>query len=197
MTWFRRDSQASASAQVSRRDQKEHQEKFLAVRSEVKINQQRCKTNKHCSASSVWNASSATPRPHHCPWSLFYTLSKYHLSPTGLVSPHTLSQHVCLSWLTSFCQSVQVCRCTRNDNIPPEVFWYVSFYGDSIYWAQLHNISWTMSLAKNPSSHVFPCVCFNRTTFHLCLFQQNIPSRVCRSLSPVSALAKCSFTSLP
>ena len=54
-----------------------------------------------------------------------------------------------------------------------------------------------MSLKKNPSSCFFPCSCFNKTSFHLCLHKWNVPLRVCLSLSPVSASAKCIFMSLP
>ena len=52
-------------------------------------------------------------------------------------------------------------------------------------------------LAKNPSSHVLSHACFSRTSSLLCLFQLNVPSWVCLSLSPVSTSGKHSFTCLP
>jgi hypothetical protein len=41
-----------------------------------------------------------------------------------------------------------------------------------------------MSLAKSPSSRVLSCACFSRTSFHLCLIQETVPSCVCPSETP-------------
>ena len=60
---------------------------------------------------------------------------------------------------------------------PPEIFWYVSLYGVMTNRAQLHYARWTNTcvlLAKNPSLHVLPHVCFSKTSFYLCLLQQNV-----------------------
>jgi hypothetical protein len=67
---------------------------------------------------------------------------------------------------------------------PPEIFWYVSFYEVTTNRAQQCNVRQTntcVSLGKNPSSHILSYVSFSKTSFHLCLLQQNIVSPVSTS----------------
>jgi hypothetical protein len=176
-----RDSQASASARVSKRDQQGHQEKFSAVPLSAKG---RPETTKHCIASSMSKPSS--PSVTVC-GVLFIVL------PNITSSPQVLPQYVYLSQLTLFCQSAQVTEVARNCSTPPEVFWCVSLYGVPINGAQLHNVRQTsacVSLATNPSSRVLSRACFSRTSFHLCPLQLNVPSRVYPSKTPSNWLCK-------
>ena len=118
---------------------------------------------------------------------VLFILSKHHVSSTCLASACASSQPESLGVAT-------------NCSTAPEVFWCISVYGDLTNAAQLRSIRWNnmcMSLAKNPSSCVLSHACFSRTSFLLCLLQQNIPSWVCLSLSPVSTSGKHFFTCLP
>jgi hypothetical protein len=97
-------------------------------------------------------------------------------------APWVLSCHTsCLS-----CQhSANQPRSGRQEaTLPPELFWCVSLCGVPTSGTQLHNVRRTntcISLAKNPSSRVLSCAWFSRISYHLCLLQWNIPSRVCFS----------------
>ena len=75
----RRDSQASASALVSRRDQEECQGKCLSQGSE---DQQRLQTHKCCTASSISKSSSTSV-------TFLFIPSKHRMSPTGPASADT------------------------------------------------------------------------------------------------------------
>ena len=97
---------------------------------------------------------------------VLFILSKHHVSSTCLASACASSQPESLGVAT-------------NCSTAPEVFWCISVYGDLTNAAQLRSIRWNnmcMSLAKNPSSCVLSHACFSRTSFLLCLLQQNIPS---------------------
>ena len=110
-----------------------------------------------------------------------------------------LSMWVCLSWHYPD-NKPESKKVARNCSTPPEDFGCVSLYGVPTNAAQLHNVRQTnicWSLAKTLSSHVvLSHVCFSRTSFLLCLLQQNFPSWVCLSLSPVSTSGKYFYTCL-
>jgi hypothetical protein len=66
-------------------------------------------------------------------------------------------------------------------------FWCISLYGVMTNWAQHHNVSWTntcVPLAKNRLVCILSHACFSKTSFHLCLLQENTPSCVCPSKIP-------------
>ena len=183
-----RDRQASASAWLSRKDPEGLQEKFLLCLSQESKDQQRLETNKHCTASSISKPNSV---PVTVFWVIFICLAHIKCS-SGI-----FHQHVCLSHLTSLCQSAQVHgsskklqHTTRNAFLSMEP-WQMQ-------------LSYTMQdgpihvfLGKNPSSRVLSCVCFSRTFSLQCLLHLNVPSWVCLSLSPVSTSANPSFVCLP
>ena len=105
----------------------------------------------------------------------------------GLASLCVSPQHVHPSQLTYFANHPKSAEAARSHGTPPEVSWYVPFYGVLTNAAQQCNVRQTntwMSLAKNPSSQVLSHACFSRTSFHLCLIQENTPSCVCPSKTP-------------
>jgi hypothetical protein len=117
------------------------------------------------------------------------------------VLPHhrsCLSTWLCLSWHYSANQTEST-EATRNCSTPSEVFSAFSLYGVPRNGSQLCNvrqINTCMSLVKNPSSRVLSHACFSRTSSLLYLLQQNVPSQVCLSPSPVSTFLKHSFMCL-
>lgn len=87
----------------------------------------------------------------------------------------------------------------RIYNTPLEVFWNLSLYGVLTNWAQWNSVTRTNtcgSLSKDASPHVLSHSCYSLKSFHLCLLQPNVPSRVCLGLSPLFASGTPSFTSL-
>ena len=109
--------------------------------------------------------------------------SKHQLSFTCLGSARVLLQHMsCLSVaLASVCASnePESMEVARNCSIPPEVFWYFSFYGVLSNAAHLWNVRHTntyrllagilhhesfhvLTLAEHPLS----CVCFSKMFLH-------------------------------
>jgi hypothetical protein len=114
-----------------------------------------------------------------------------------------LSTCIFLSWHHSANQPKST-EAARSCNISLEVFWCI-LYGGPTNAAQLCNVRQTntwVSLTKNPSSRVLSCACFSKTSFllcllhksalvfHLCPFQENIPSHVCPSKTPSNQLSK-------
>ena len=66
-------------------------------------------------------------------------------------------------------------------------FWCISLYGVMTNWAQHHNVSWTntcVPLAKNRLVCILSHACFSKTSFHLCLLQENTPLFVRPSKTP-------------
>ena len=163
-----RDSQASASVPVSRRDQQEHHETFsdvcLSQRSEDQL---WLKTHKRCTASCTSKPNSVSITVHR---GLFIP-STHHVSSTGL------SKWLCLSWRHSASQPKSK-ESSRNCSTPPEIFWWVSLYGvptNSTTQCQvdqymravskviLHHVSFhVLALAEHP----FTCFCFSQTFLH-------------------------------
>ena len=100
-----RGSQASASAQVSRRDQgqQELHEKVLAMLFSAKQKSAKLQDQQVLHSQIYQQAQCSL----HL-WSPFYTPSKHHVSSTGHASAQVSPQHVTLSQLTSLCGSVLV-----------------------------------------------------------------------------------------
>ena len=76
----------------------------------------------------------------------FYTLSKHHMSSTGLASAH-------LSQLTLSANQPGSEQAARNCSTPPEVSWCISLYGVLTNAAQLSNVRLTKTwvpFAKTP-----------------------------------------------
>ena len=121
--------------------------------------------------SLLCRASYASKPPSQSVESYLYSLQTSHV-----LHGSCLSTCICLSWHLSVSQPESE-EAARNCSTPPEVFWCISLYGVLTNAAQLCNVRQTntcMLLAKNPSSRVLSCACFSRTSFHLCLLQQNI-----------------------
>lgn len=108
-----------------------------------------------------------------------------------------LLQHICLSQLTILCNQSNSTK--KSQNTPPE---------DIL--CSLSRESWQMDFShtiqdrpkyvlfmNNPSSLVLLHICFNRTSFQLCLFQPNSPSQVCLNFSPMFASTLCYFMYIP
>ena len=96
--------------------------------------------------------------------------------------------------------TLQISSGPKKQHTTRSFFWCISLYGVPTNAAQLCNVRQTNTcvlLAKNPSSHVLSHACISRTSSLLCLFQWNLPSGGCLSLSPVFTLTKCSFMCLP
>jgi hypothetical protein len=87
VTWPSRDSQASASAPVIKRDQQEHQ-KFSAMFLSGKWRSAKTQTHKHCTASwtSKLRSVSVTPTSHvfHMPYLSKVLLLPEHIHPISL-----------------------------------------------------------------------------------------------------------------
>jgi hypothetical protein len=144
--------------------------------------QWRCETHKHCTASCTSKSSSVSITVHP---SSIYTLPTSHVLHVPFLSTGLAS-----AWASNQPESTEA---ARNCSTPLQVFGAISLYGSSTNATQLHNVRQTntcMLLAKNLLSHVLSCACFSRISTLLCLLQQNVPSRVCLSLSPVSTLMK-------
>jgi hypothetical protein len=93
----------------------------------------------------------------------------------GLVSVPVLPQHVCLSQLTSLCQSAQVRGSSKKLQHTTR-----SFLVHFSLWSPNKSSSTTyMLLSKNPPSHVLSHACISSTSFHLHPLQRNTPSCVC------------------
>jgi hypothetical protein len=100
--------------------------------------------------------------------------------------PKASSQHMSQSQLTSICQSAWVCESGKKLPAHHQKFFgaFLS-YGVPTRGVQLRNVRRTNTcvlLVKNPSLHVLSCA--SRTSFHLCLLQQNVLSSVCSSKTP-------------
>jgi hypothetical protein len=129
--------------------------------------------------------------PCLCPLGPFYTPPKSHASSTGLVSAceSVLAKlHVSLYLLTSLCQLSCVCGSGKKPWEPLEkFFWCVSLYGIMTNKVQQCDVRWMNTrvwLLKNPSSCTVSRPCFSRTSFYLCLPQENTLSHVCPSKTP-------------
>lgn len=146
-------------------------------------------TNKCCIASSISRSK---------PSLVFVTVP--FIFPLNITCLSWVLSLVCLSQLTSLCQSAWVYRSGKKAATSyQKFFWCIFLYGVQTNVAQLHNVRWTNTyvfLTKNPSSRILSRACFSKTFFLLCLLQRNIPSRVCFSLSPLSTLRKDSFMCL-
>ena len=115
------------------------------------------------------------------------------LPPHIMCPPWDLSQHMSH-------ESVSADFTLPIHSIPSEDFGGISFYVVPTNGAKLYNVRRTntcLLLAKNPLSHVLSRACFSKTSFHLCLFQKNVPLQFCLSLSPVCASAQHPFMCLP
>jgi hypothetical protein len=133
--------------------------------------QWRCETKKHCKASYA-------SKP------LFVSIGSYLYS---LQTPLTLNWSCFSKCLASAHESVSAeiimpidlspQKWQEATRMPSEVFWCVSFYGVMAKRAQLSN-------ERSINTCVLSHACFSKTFFHLCLFQENIPSRVCSSKTP-------------
>ena len=131
-------------------------------------------------------ALQASQAPLTACWVLFI------LSP-NMCPPWVLPHHmscfstwVCLSW-HHFANWPKTIEAARNCSTPPEVFWCVSLCGALTNATQLCSVRWTNTcvlVAKNPLSYVLSCACLSRTSFYLCLLQENTPSCVCPSKTP-------------
>ena len=134
-----------------------------------------------------------------CEWGSFNKLQQYHtwISSCGSTQKKPLGSPISLSP-----QKQQEATGTSQ-----EVLWRVSLYEATTSWTQQCNVRWTNTcvlLARNsegrakqtnapastvggvvfiyiPSLWVFSHVCYGKTSFHLCLLQQNILSDVCLS----------------
>jgi hypothetical protein len=144
--WPSRDSQASASARVSRRDQGGMPGKVLICASlkEVKI-------SKGARPKAFSYASKPSSAPFTVHWVLFISLQTSHV-----LHGSCLSRCICLHWHHSANQP-ESAEAVRNCSTSPEGFCCLSLYGVLANGAQLCNVRCTntcLSLAKNPSSHV-------------------------------------------
>lgn len=136
----RRNSPASTSAEVSRRDQggEEHQENLYAEPLSVK------QSSVKIQALHSYLYKQDKLRTHHSSSNSIYT-------PPNITCPlHVLPQHV--SWVISTCiylswhhsaNQPESAEVARNCSIPPEDFWCVSFYEVPTNGNQLHNVRWT------------------------------------------------------
>jgi hypothetical protein len=121
-----------------------------------------------------------------------------------LQTSHVLPQYMCLSQLTSICQSAQVhgsgnelqhttrsflvCFSLWNLNKCSTTQCKADQYMRVVSKGPLHHVSFhVFALAASP----FTCVCFSEMflhksalVLHLCPFQENAPSHVCPSKTP-------------
>jgi hypothetical protein len=176
-----RDIQASASAWVSRRDQQEHQEKFSAVPLSGKQRSAKMWDPQKWHTSSISKSSSASVTVE----SYLYPPSIKCLPRVLILRLSCLSLCTCLSWHHSANQ-LESAEEPKNYSTPPEKKFFGVFLSMESQQMQLNyemkgQTTTCMLLAKNPSSCVLSCICFIREII----------------LSPVSASAKHSFTSLP
>ena len=121
------------------------------------------KISKDTRATSIMQpavpASQALPLT---PWSPIYVLHSTR-------PPRVLPQHIQPISLILWKQ--------QNLQYTTGNFQCISLYRVLTKAAQLHNLRWTKTcvlLAKNLSSHVLSCACFNVTSFLLCQPQQNV-----------------------
>ena len=119
-------------------------------------------------------------------------------SPNITCPPHALPQHVHLSQLTSLPISPSPQKWQETAARHQKLLG-AFLYGVLTNAVQLRNVRQTITcvlLAKHPSLYVLSRACFSRTSFLLCLFLRNLPSRVCLSLLPVSTkVPSCVFPS--
>jgi hypothetical protein len=167
-----RDSQASTSARICRRDQEGRQEKLSAVLSQGSEDQWRCETHKHCTVSSISKPSSAPVTVK----SFLYSLQTSHVL-------YLASAGESVSADTTLPIGLNLLKQQETAADHQKFFRVVSLSGLLTNEAQLHNVRRTNTcalLAKNPSSrvfrvlalaeHPFACVCFSET------FLQSLPS---------------------
>ena len=116
------------------------------------------------------------------PWVLFI------LPPNTMCPPWVLPQLLSLYQSGLLCQSTWLQGSGKKPSTHQQnYFWCISLYGVPTNGAQLPNVRWSnacISLLKNTSSHVFSHSCFSRTSFHLYLLQENMPSHVWPSKTP-------------
>ena len=130
---------------------------------------------------------------HHCLSSPIYTLQTSHV-----LHGSCLSTCVCLSCHHSanHPKSTEVARNCRDTTRRFLVCFSLWRETNGAQTTQCQADQYIVLLAKSPSSRVLSRACFSRASSFLCLLQPNVPSRVCLSLSPVSASGKHSFTCL-
>ena len=122
-------------------------------------------------------ASQAQPR--RCPLNPIYTPSKHHVSSMGLASA-CLSVPADITLPISHRSGKKLQHTTRSFLVCFSL-WNPDKCSSTM---QCEMDQYVRVLAKNPSSHVLSHACFSRTSFHLCLLQLNVPSRVCPSKTP-------------
>lgn len=126
-----------------------------------------------------------------------FTVGRVLISLQASCLLHGSALSMCLSQLTSLCQSAQVHKSGRKGGSPLEGFWCASLYGVPTSGAKLCSVrraNTCVSSAKNPSScvlalaeHPLSCVCFSQTflhksvlVFHLCPLLENAIRLNCR-----------------
>jgi hypothetical protein len=137
--------------------------------------QQRLKTNKLCTASSVSKPSSTSVTVHRAPFILL---------PNITCPPWLLPQHVCLSQLTLLCQSARVCRsCKKLQQITRSVLACFSLWSPNKWSSSTQcKVDRYMCVIREESFlTILSHTCFSRTSFPLCPLQLNVLLRVCPS----------------
>ena len=163
-----RDSQASASALIAGGTRRNSWSSWLCLSQQSK-DQWRHETHKHCTASSISKPSSA---------------SIYLYSSTITCPPWVLPQHMCMSQLTSLCQSAQVCWSSEKATAHHQKIFLV--------WLSLWNPgkwSSTMKYKADQYMHVI-----REESFITCLFN---PVRGCKHWLPLPVCPSLPTTGMP
>jgi hypothetical protein len=97
-------------------------------------------------------------------------LAKLHMSPYQL---------------TPLCQSSQICEMARSCQNHHK-FFGAFFFMEPYKWSSTTKwkVDQHMNVISEESSLVLSCTCFSKTSFHLCLLQENTPSCICLSKTP-------------
>jgi hypothetical protein len=141
--------------------------------------QQRLETNKCCIASSTSKPLSQSVEYYS------YTLQTSRVLQgsclTTCLASACAKLQVCLSQLTSLCQSARVHRIGKKlQHITRSFLVCFSLWSpdkpSSTMQCKADQYMTCVLLAKTPPSGVLSRACFSRTSFHLCLLLQNLPS---------------------
>ena len=104
-----------------------------------------------------------------------------------------LSKTPCESVLADITLPISPRKCQETIALHPKFFGAFLSMESWQNASQLRNVRQTNAcvlLLKNPSSCVLSHACFSKTSFHLCLLQENTPSRVCPSKTPANTFQR-------